>query len=347
MESLVSVIIPVFNAEKSIDRCLHSLLKQNYNNLEIIIVDDGSTDKTLKLCNSFSKNDKRIKVYHIENEGVSHARNYGVSMAKGYWIMFIDADDYILENAVETVVKIASLNKVDICCWNGFYSQNGELKKMGAFFPTKKIYDKNEIINLMYGLYCENTKEYYGDFFRAVWGKLFRRELIEKNLIAFQSGIRIGEDALFMLDCLNNAKRVLMTDLYLYCYECTNISVTGKYKENFEQYQIEEALAMKEKFLKYNLNCEKLLTEFWHKAEKDYIKNELKQENNVLTIAGKVDKWFNKDSQIMRYMRKNDIQDGIKAKVRVYLIRFRLKFMVAVIDTIIIKRKCKKLGEIR
>ena len=110
----VSIIIPVFNGEPFLDRCLSSVINQSYNNIEIIIINDGSTDNTQSICESYSKNDPRVIIINKKNEGVSTARNVGLDTAVGDYIYFVDADDYVLEDGIEKLVKKAIDNAADI-----------------------------------------------------------------------------------------------------------------------------------------------------------------------------------------------------------------------------------------
>ena len=108
MSALISVVVPVYNAEKYLDKCIQSIINQKYSNLEIILVDDGSKDNSLELCKKYAESDKRIKVIHKENEGVSTARNSGIEVASGDFIAFIDSDDYIDENMYFNMMQKAS-----------------------------------------------------------------------------------------------------------------------------------------------------------------------------------------------------------------------------------------------
>ena len=103
MKDLISVIVPVYNVEKYLNKCLDSIISQTYTNLEIILIDDGSTDNCGKICDEYASKDKRIKVIHKENAGVSSARNYGIQCATGDWIMFVDSDDWIEFDAINSI----------------------------------------------------------------------------------------------------------------------------------------------------------------------------------------------------------------------------------------------------
>ena len=104
---LISIIIPIYNVEKYMEKCLNSVVNQTYNNIEIILIDDGSKDKSREICDNYAKKDNRIKVVHKENNGVSSARNTGIDMSKGKYITFIDSDDYIDTDYIETLYKIS------------------------------------------------------------------------------------------------------------------------------------------------------------------------------------------------------------------------------------------------
>ena len=120
MEELISVVVPVYNVEKYIDKCINSIINQTYKNLEIILVDDGSPDNCGKICDEYAKKDNRIKVTHKENGGVSSARNIGIKNATGDWLTFVDADDWIENNFVEQLLKIGNQENAEIvlCGYN-------------------------------------------------------------------------------------------------------------------------------------------------------------------------------------------------------------------------------------
>ena len=146
MEKLISIIVPVYNSEKYLEKCISSILNQTYKNIEIIIVDDGSKDKSVEICDNFSKNNKNIKVFHKKNEGVSIARNYGISKAKGDYILFIDSDDTIAKEMIYSLYNNLVDNDADISMCNIIrIDENGEY--VDEF--NKKELDKNPTITVM------------------------------------------------------------------------------------------------------------------------------------------------------------------------------------------------------
>lgn len=183
----ISIIIPVYNVEKYINRCIDSLLNQTYKNIEIILIDDGSTDNSGKQCDIYEKKDKRIKVKHIKNQGVTKARMVGVSLATGNYITFVDSDDYIEITTYETLMKFLKENKLDICVFNYYIVQNDRVKihKNKDKIPT--IMNTNEYLSLM----CKNN------FGGMMWNKIYKKELILNNLKSLENGLAILEDLLF------------------------------------------------------------------------------------------------------------------------------------------------------
>ena len=138
--SLISVVVPVFNVEKYLSRCIDSIINQTYRNLEIILVDDGSSDKCPQICDSYALKDKRIKVMHKKNEGVSEARNVGLHASKGKYISFIDSDDYINEFMFEKMVKAYTNNQIDlvVCAFNREYNEHKDKYSYGKDFILQK-----------------------------------------------------------------------------------------------------------------------------------------------------------------------------------------------------------------
>lgn len=186
---LISIIVPYYNNENYIKKCIESLLEQTYANIEIILVDDGSTDNSLKICNSYAKNDQRIKIIHKNNGGISSARNSGLEIAKGDYIGFVDSDDFIENNMYELMLDDILKNKTDISICNIFYETHTgkEIYKysLDDFSFNRDKFPFNIYHNLSINGYCCN--------------KLYSRNIIfnNKNIIQFDSHIGISEDGLF------------------------------------------------------------------------------------------------------------------------------------------------------
>lgn len=214
----VSIIIPVFNAESTIERCLASILCQSYKDFELIIIDDGSTDNSLLLCKKILSEDKRAIIVHQENRGVSTARNAGIRIAQGKWITFIDADDYIDSNYLETF--IARSEDSDFLHAN-ILTHSGD--QIAANSPiTTTHYDGPTQLR---DLFPDINLYYIG----APWGKLYQKKIITNNNILFQEQISFGEDSRFVFQYLQFVKTVTIAYETSYHYNAGNLgSLTDK-----------------------------------------------------------------------------------------------------------------------
>ena len=187
----ISVVVPIYNAESYLSKCLDSIVGQTYENLEIILVNDGSKDKSLEIMEEFHQKDARIKIINKENAGVSSARNRGIEEATGKYIIFIDADDYIEKNMFEVLEKDLFQNNVDISmCGYRNVDINGNILYESSPMDEKYFDSKTFKSNLF-------KKEYYREL---ICNKLFKLEIIKENNIRFREDIHINENILFLLD---------------------------------------------------------------------------------------------------------------------------------------------------
>lgn len=198
MNELVSVIVPIYNAEQHMKSCIESLKNQTYTNIEIILVDDGSTDEGPSICDAYEKEDHRIQVIHKKNTGVSVARNNGLDMAKGTYISFVDADDSISPDMIEKLVQALKNKQVELAvCGFNMVSQ------MGEFISQT---NNRDLVLTEEEALCYAFEEY--DFQMAIWNKLYVRSIIEENKIRFQEQITHGEDGLWLCTYLSKCKKV-------------------------------------------------------------------------------------------------------------------------------------------
>jgi glycosyltransferase involved in cell wall biosynthesis len=203
-EDLVSVIIPVYNVEKYIKRCILSVLDQTYKNLEIIIIDDGSKDNSLSIARDTSKTDNRVTIIHKKNEGISSTRNLGIDKATGKYIVFVDSDDYLDPNYVERFHKVISDNNADIAVNYSYYiNDNASIKSNNTNIEIRDSLDISEYI-------------YTGKVMVAVWNKIYNLDFLKKNNIKFDPEIWYGEGMLFNIMCLQKTEKVpaMNEDLY-------------------------------------------------------------------------------------------------------------------------------------
>lgn len=183
----ISVIIPVYNVEKYIEKCLKTILNQTYKNIEIILIDDGSTDNSGKICDIYAKKDNRIKVKHIKNKGVSNARNIGILEASGDYITFVDSDDYLEFSTYQKVINFFEKENVDICVFNYYLVKNSHIKIHHNKNRIPKIMDVNTYLSIM----CTNN------FGGMMWNKVYKKKLLLNNQINIDNHLTILEDLLF------------------------------------------------------------------------------------------------------------------------------------------------------
>ena len=204
----VSIIIPVYNLQGYLEECLESVLHQTYKSLQIILVDDGSTDSSLNICNCYAGKDCRILVEHQDNQGVSAARNLGLKKATGEYVFFIDGDDTIAPNYIESYLDKAKETCADIVI-GGFTKT--EQEHTNTVTPKPGIYNTKDFFSLL----CKEGTQIYG----YVWCKLFRFQLIKENAIFFNEKMNSQEDLDFMLSVYGKARKICCFDHCGYFYE--------------------------------------------------------------------------------------------------------------------------------
>lgn len=206
MEELISVIVPVFNCINFIEKCIQSILGQTYKNIELILVDDGSTDGSEKICDNYARKDKRIKVIHKKNSGVSSSRNEGIKIAKGMWYSFVDADDYLDEDMYELLINLYSKTGAEIVQCGYRRIEKGKTNEQSNTGTEYIFYTDEAIKNLINGKLFGN----------ALWNKIYRNNVILN--INFDENLKINEDVLFNFEVFSNAKKIAYIDVAKYNY---------------------------------------------------------------------------------------------------------------------------------
>lgn len=208
MADLVSVIVPVYNAEKTIKRCVDSLLNQSYKEMQIVLVDDGSKDRSLLLCEKFATEDSRVLVVKKENGGVSSARNYGIEQSIGKYIMFLDSDDWFEENMVERYMRLIEEHNTGVVIGGlqGIYADSQE-----SFIKSLPVYGKKD--TALWNVICDSS-----EMFGYIGGKLFRKDIIDAALIRFNEKMYAQEDLDFCLSYYAEIDTFHLTDYVGYCY---------------------------------------------------------------------------------------------------------------------------------
>ena len=236
---IISIIIPVYNVEKYLERCLNSIIQQTYANIEIILVNDGSRDSSLQICREYQSKDNRIKIIDKVNEGVSVARNKGLEAATGKFIGFVDPDDWIEPKMFGSMHKTIQKNKCDIAFCN--YSKDTKISSSPKLLKTKKdVLNKQEIIDElicnMIGI--EDILPKYYNIMGCVWRCLYRKDFIDKYNLRFKPGITIMEDLIFTVESLINANSVCIDRGVWYHYMQNKTSSLHAYIENMWNDQI-------------------------------------------------------------------------------------------------------------
>jgi glycosyltransferase involved in cell wall biosynthesis len=223
---MISIIVPVYNTGKKLERCINSLLKQSYENIEIIIVDDGSTDReTIELCSKYKSTDTRMKVFRRQNSGVSSTRNFGIFQAKGIYLMFVDSDDYIKSTTcMELRMSLHEANSTtSLCGFSRDFYKNNKLIRSNIVNP-----DCESLVN-EFDFEREFGQLYEKTLLVSVWAKLYDMNIIKKHNIRFNENINLGEDMLFNFDYFKITKNISICNKSLYHYICDEtMSLTSK-----------------------------------------------------------------------------------------------------------------------
>lgn len=214
--SLISIIVPVYNVEKDLERCINSILAQTYENFELIIVNDGSTDSSGNICRSFT--DKRIRYYEKANGGLASARNYGLQRATGDYLYCVDSDDYIDSDCLEYCLKKARETDADIVLC-GYLMENGNKKQ--TINATAGVYEGEEINSRLAELKAKNIID-------PAWNKLYRMDFVKNSGIVFPEG-EIYEDTDFNLRLLKHKPRIVLSERCFYHYILHMGSITRRF----------------------------------------------------------------------------------------------------------------------
>ena len=219
-EPTVSVVIPAYNAEKTLRRTLECVLNQTLSALQVILVDDGSTDSTAAIARNMAEKDPRLTVISQENLGISSTRNAGLLLCKGKYIRFVDADDTLPADSMEKMVRRAEQDGADLVI-GGYDQYFGERRSFHNLADRNDTVACNEMMNHL----CGHANSY---FYGVLWNKLFLRELAEQQECRFQEDLTWGEDFAFVMDYLRGVTRVAFMKDSLYDYRRSANSATVK-----------------------------------------------------------------------------------------------------------------------
>lgn len=302
---MISVIVPVYNVEKYLNRCVDSILKQTYQDIEIILVDDGSTDSSGTICDEYKKLDSRIKAVHINNSGAAKARNVGLDMVNGDYISFIDSDDWILPNFLENLFNLCNENNCDIakCETIDVKNENFQIENVEK---NVVVYSQREIINEIY----RNQKLYNV----AVMNKLYKKHIFSK--LRFKEGI-INEDEEILCKIILNSNKIAVTNEILYCYFLSNNSVT---RSKFRKKNLDILIAFESRL---NLLEKTQYIDVLKQAQADYMRNICNLYYNV-----SVSNWDDKNTYLQFLKEKRDNSINTIKKNKYYNIKDRIKYIL-------------------
>lgn len=253
---MISIIVPVYNGEKYLRECIDSIICQKEVPIEVLLIDDGSTDSSLEICREYEKIDSRIVVIHKENTGVSDTRNLGIEIARGEYIMFVDADDFLHPSALQKVSLCLQAHQFpDMVIW-GFEitpkcaAGDGEMiaQHTDGFAPKELLH---HIISI------DSKKRLMG----FVWRCAYKKEMLNKNRIRFSRELKMAEDFKFLLEAVLASGEVPVLNDSLYYYRKNDSSVTARYKENVHRDMLsvnqwmEETICSKYPEFKVGLDC--------------------------------------------------------------------------------------------
>lgn len=239
---MISVIIPVYNVEDYLVECLDSVSNQSFKDIEIICVNDGSTDMSPKILDDYVKKDSRIKIITQENNGLGHARNTGLKYAAGEYVLFVDSDDFLCENALEELYSNASSNNSDVVIFN-FFTYNGNYTSAGL--QLEELFGNVDYNDFTFTY--RDIKHYVMYDYFAVWFKMYKKDFLDKFNLDFPVGIAY-EDVLFQVKSLIYADKISFLPKHLYSYRVSNSSSITS--DGTKIYDIVDVVDSVEKFLK-------------------------------------------------------------------------------------------------
>ncbi len=210
-EKCVSVIVPIYNSDEYLDKCIQSIINQSYTNLQIILVNDGSNDNSRDICDRYAMKDSRIEVYHLENRGVSATRNYALECVKGEYIQFVDSDDMLKPKMTEIMVKAMENEQIGMVVCN-YIKVFRNTRIRNEILEKSGVYTNKEYL-------CNTLRDPGHHYYGVVWNKIYRAEIIKRFNMQFDQKTELGEDFIFNLSYWAKSNGVKVLQKYLYYYQ--------------------------------------------------------------------------------------------------------------------------------
>lgn len=338
MKPKISIVIPIYNVEKYLDECLESVVGQTYKNLEIILVNDGSTDSCGMKCDEWSKKDERIRVFHKSNGGLMNAWKYGVIRAQGNYIGFVDPDDWIDLNMYETLLDGVVENDVDLV-FSGILYEKGDKTEKETFILSSSKYESEDIEKDIFPIYFSSKQSSDRSVPPSRVTKLFKKDVLLKILEYCDEEVSIGEDLLTTFATMSQVRSIfILSDFYPYHYRIHGESMIRAYSDS--KY---------EKIYKLKKAMEKVANElydydFSRQLDKDYVALMLEQMELEILFSGKSNSELKKSLRSRRegplLAAINNVKySGFSKKQKLYL--FLIKHNL--ISLMIFIRKLKKV----
>ena len=319
---LISIIVPVYQAESWIAETIESVIGQTYKNIELLLLDDGSSDSSGDICDRFAQKYKWIKVVHKKNEGVSQTRNKGMHHSSGKYLMFLDSDDTLEKDAVECAVEVAEQNCADIVIFDFYKETNQKQIEVHKTDLEEGLYLKSDLYKIIPAMIDSNTANNIGT-------KLYNRKMIEK--IQFNNDFSICEDIAFFLNTMKYAQTIYYLDRCFYCYKVRNVrSLMHSYKKNYYE-AIKYMQAMFLELLGHQFHVvDKWFFLFHMKSMRGALENAIMIDRKQYSIL--FDKVYNDNySKLAKLNLKNNEYWSdlpFKSKIIFWLIWFRHKWIL-------------------
>lgn len=303
--AVVSVIVPVYNAEKYIYRCLQSIAESDYYDFEAIVIDDGSTDSSGKICDEFAKTDKRFLVIHENNQGVSHARNEGLEHSNGKYILFVDADDSVGKTRVSTLVNNGKADYIQCSYTNVTNQGNFKVSSVEGLYEIdyyKQLLWNNEIVMPSF-----------------VWCARYTNRIIKEHHIRFNEKKTLGEDIIFNLDYLSCCKNVQFIEDYEYFHNNIKTSLVHKFYDNRELKEEQEIQKLEQFFQRTNMRMRFF---GWHSALNHYKLWQQKGDTRISPLAKTKEKECYHNSYFRESLPFIRTNGSLDEKIETYLMGY-------------------------
>lgn len=325
----ISVIIPVYNVEKYLKQCLDSVLCQTYKNLEILLVDDGSTDNSGSICDDIAKMDSRIKVIHKENGGLSSARNAGLDLAIGDYIAFVDSDDYLDLSTFENCIAKLLETDADVCMFSHF-TTDGQYEKAHKLPLDKEIYQREELKTNIVPLFIGQKNGNEEPLLGFVCRQIFKRNAIGE--LRFRSERDYyAEDVVFDLEFYTKANKMCVINKPLYYYRYVETSLSNRYREGLFE-KLLRLIAFKQEIIEKHkiTDCEERINRSIFRAARGGIIN-VKRASSLSKKTKKQEIKKIVNNLLVRKSIKKIKLKGIKEKIFAILLKLRLSSILLAI----------------